>query len=467
MTQKAGLIFLFLFGFVSCTWGQSSESASFQESFVRVSEENPYYFELSNGETYIPNGLNLCWARDMDVMETYFRKLSENGGNFARIWLNYPQHEIELEYGKVDEANFSNLERILEMAVRYHIKLKLCIESFRIIAPEKGFFTKSQYYKENGGPFADMDDFINSELGHQAYLNRLSVLKSRFGDHPAIFGWELWNEMNAIESGGLRDWNDDMLPKVRELFPKNMVMQSLGSFDSNNPREDYRYINRLASNDVAQIHRYLDLGASLDICKGPMDLLASDAISELRSYGVNKPMLLAEVGGVKPKHTGPIEVYAADKEGMLFHDMLFAPFFSGAAGPGHAWHWDSYVDKNDLWYHIQRFGKAIKGIDPVKEKFVVSQMDHESLRIYVLSGTEHTLLWCRDIYNDWENELVNGVEPLILKGIELNLTSLTNHQRIRGIELYDPWTGKWTSANKSKHLKLPDFRRSLIVKVTN
>ena len=105
MTQKPALIFLFLFGFVSCTWGQSSESASFQESFVRVSEENPYYFELSNGETYIPNGLNLCWAKDMDVMETYFRKLSENGGNFARIWLNYPQHEIELEYGKVDEAN--------------------------------------------------------------------------------------------------------------------------------------------------------------------------------------------------------------------------------------------------------------------------------------------------------------------------------------------------------------------------
>jgi len=60
---------------------------SFQHSFVKVSSQNPFYFELTNGETFIPIGANLCWAKDIEVMESYFRKLSENGGNYGRIWL--------------------------------------------------------------------------------------------------------------------------------------------------------------------------------------------------------------------------------------------------------------------------------------------------------------------------------------------------------------------------------------------
>ncbi len=438
---------------------------SFADSFVKVSSENPFYFELTNGETYIPIGANLCWAKDMDVMESYFRKLSENGGNYARIWLNFPAHEVETEYGKVNEANLKNLDMILGFAVKYKIKIKLCIESFRVIEPGKSFFSKSQYHKENGGPFANMDEYINTEKGRQAYLNRLEMLRKRFGDHPAIFGWELWNEMNAIQSEGLWDWNEYMLPKVHAMFPKNMVLQSLGSFDNESARNDYRFINRLPSNDVAQLHRYLDMGASLDVCKGPMDMLASDGIDELRSYQVQKPMLLAEVGGVKPKHTGPIEVYAADKEGMILHDLLFAPFFSGSAGPGHAWHWDNYIDKNNLWYHFQRFAEAIKEIDPVQEKFVPVKLFQENLRIYALVGTKTILLWCRDSENDWQTELVEGISPELLRNETISLTSFLSTGSIKSTTFYDPWENKWTKGKQTAVIKLPDFKRSVVVRI--
>lgn len=292
------------------------------------------------------------------------------------------------------------------------------------------------------------------------------MLRKQFGDHPAIFGWELWNEMNAIESEGLWDWNEYMLPKVHAMFPKNMVMQSLGSFDNEGARNDYRFINRLQTNDVAQLHRYLDLGASLDVCKGPMDMLASDAIDELRSYQVQKPMLLAEVGGVKPKHTGPIEVYAADKEGMILHDLLFAPFFSGSAGPGHAWHWDGYVDKNNLWYHYQRFAEAIKGIDPVQEKFVPVKIFQEKLRIYGLVGSKTILLWCRDSQNDWQTELVNGISPEIQNDLSVDVSSLVNKSNIKNATFYDPWKNEWTNGKKSNLIQLPDFKRSIVVRIS-
>jgi hypothetical protein len=291
------------------------------------------------------------------------------------------------------------------------------------------------------------------------------MLKEKFGNHPAIFGWELWNEMNAINSPGVAEWNEIMLPRVHEMFPENMVLQSLGSFDSDGARDIYRTINRLPSNDVAQIHRYLDLGANLDICKAPMDLLASDAINELRSYDVKKPMLLAEVGGVKPRHTGPIELYEVDKDGILLHDLLFAPFFSGAAGPGHAWHWDSYIDKNNLWYHFQRFNEAIKGIDPVKENFKPFKIEHPNLRIYGLIGNKTILLWCRDIENDWENELVKGVSPDTLNGLSVDISGLLAKKAIKAVTIYDPWKNDWKRGKKQSVVVLPDFKRSMVVKI--
>ncbi len=434
-------------------------------NFVQVSSENPFYFQLSSGETYIPMGPNICWASNTATLVQYLEKLAANGGNFARIWLNHPLHEIETEYSKVNEEALKNIDQVLETAQKHNIKIKMCIESFRVIESKKGFFSKSQYHVSNGGPFTDMDSYINSEEGRQVFLNRLEHFRKRYGNHPAVFGWELWNEMNAIESEGLREWNEYMLPRVHEMFPRNLVMQSLGSFDHEATRSHYRYINQMPSNDVAQIHRYLDLGAQLDICKAPMDELAADAIAELRSYNVQKPMLLAEVGGVKPKHTGPIELYDLDTAGVLLHDLLFAPFFAGAAGPGHAWHWDNYIDKNNLWYHFQRFNEAINGIDPVKEAFIPLRILHPDVKIYALAGKDHLLLWCRDIVNNWQNEFENDIPPALLQNITIDTGSLISGTSIARISFYDPWKNKWSEGEKKAVVVLPDFKRSLVIKI--
>ena len=209
----------------------------------------------------------------------------------------------------------------------------------------------------------------------------MRIFRERYGDHPAVFGWELWNEMNAVETPEehLRAWNVRMLPRVKEIFPKNLVMQSLGSLDRESSFPIYEFINRLPPNEVAQVHRYIDEGAELAVCGAPVDSMASDAIAVLRGYGLRKPMLLAESGAVKPVHTGPHPIYKVDTMGSVLHDVLFAPFFSGAAGPGHLWHWDHHIDKQHTWFQMGRFARAVEGVDPLREGFEPVRRDTAGL----------------------------------------------------------------------------------------
>jgi hypothetical protein len=177
-------------------------------------------------------------------------------------------------------------------------------------------------------------------------------------------------------------------------------------------------------------------------------------------------VILAETGAVEPKHSGPSKYYPLDTAGILLHDILFAPFFSGAAGAGMSWHWDSYVEKNNLWYHFKRFSEAVKDINPLTEKFVPGKSETGDLRIYQLNGSNTILLWLRDKKNTWESELRDGQPPLTIEGAQLDLKALGINQSFGEITIYDPWQDKWENViPENMKISLPDFKRSLVVRI--
>jgi hypothetical protein len=209
-----------------------------------------------------------------------------------------------------------------------------------------------------------------------------------------------------------------------------------------------------------------DLGASMEICHMPMDLICSSAIEELISYNTGKPVILAETGAVEPRHSGPGKYYPPGTAGILLHDILFAPFFAGSAGAGMSWHWEAYVDKNDLWYHFKRFSETVKDINPVTEKFVASKWETDGLRIYKLNGQNTILLWLRDKSNTWESELRDGNPPLTVAGIQLDLKSFGIKKTSGVILIYDPWKDEWKDVKPDgMKILLPDFKRSLVVRI--
>ncbi len=453
-----------------------------QETFVRVSKENPEYFELSDGTPWIPIGVNLCILRDVDSkgtkyniveteeglrkMEFYFRKLHENGGNYARIWLSCPFFEIEQErVGHYDEKQIHHLSEVLKMAKKYDIRLKLCFEHFRNLGEnnQNDLFTKS-IYKTN--PPSNIGEFVRSEVGKTYFLNRCKKYAEYFKDNPNVFAWEIWNEVNCIPDSVF--WTESVLGPVHKIFPKNMVIQSLGSLDSRSYYTNATFIPimKMPENEVVQVHRYLDPGAQLNVCRGPMDRLAADMVKSIRARVPDKPILSTEMGAVEKSHSGPSKLYSLDKEGILLHDILFTPFFSGAAGSGHCWHWNVYIEKNNLWWHIGRFAKAVKDINPIKERFVPFEFEEDFYIIYGLNGRSHVLLWLRSQEDNWKTELVDRISPKTYTNVEIKLP-FKKYGPIERVIGYDPWTDTEIPLEiKQEKVMIPKIKRSIVLRIT-
>lgn len=148
----------------------------------------------------------------------------------------------------------------------------------------------------------------------------------------------------------------------------------------------------------------------------------------------------------------------------MLHDMIFAPFFCGAAGTGALWHWYHYIMKNQLWYHFARFRTALSGIDPVKERFEPVRFESNGVRCYGLKGRHKTIVWCRDSLNNWQTELI-AKQPPVARTDFLLSTEKFSDRRFRRVRVYNPWTDEWqqVSSNQEGQLVIPPFIRSVVV----
>ena len=430
------------------------------------------YFTDDAGKAWIPVGCNICTVRtpfDGPVdhaavraqMDEWLRAFAANGGDYVRLWLGCRAFEIMPEKpGVYDPEAEKTLTGIVRLCEELGVKLKFTIESFRMCLPKEKAVTGYQkcFNRHLYAPYVKtMKEFYESDFCRRTYLGKVERLKALgFGDSPAVVCWELWNEINA--TAPLADyaaWSDYMLARFRKMFPKQLVVQNLGSFSDAGAYQQYDQIGEMPVNDFMQVHRYLDMGAPIDACRAPMDVIAATAVREMLARRTDKPAVLAETGAVIANHQGPSPYYPLDKDGALLHDALFAPFFAGGAGCGHFWHWDCYIAKNNLWHHFARFKRAVAGLDPIAEEFRPFYTETHHLRVYGLKGRKTTVIWCRDKQSDWRWEFVESKGPVLLKGEKLPFYG-------REAECYLPWEDKTV---KTTLPVLPDFWRSIVVRL--
>ncbi|MHA7111662.1 hypothetical protein ACRTDU_16135 [Sunxiuqinia elliptica] len=479
---KYGLVYVLILAcvvsLISCDGSQKEkkEEPVTDNDFITISPDYNRYFQTSEGKTWIPVMINYIMpdGEEREVFKSvdrYFKSFSEVGGNAVRIWISSPFLEIEdKQMGAYSQNKLARIDTLLAIAKRYNIRIKFTLQHIRSISAESEdnnrWSNSDVLAVKNGQGFNNILEYITTPEGKAAYLNRVEVLADRYRMNPQIFCWELWNEMDAVDGAKWLPFTSEILDSVKMLFPHQLVVQTLGSLHSIDAEHRYLDLFQLPNNEYLNVHRYLDPGSAwgqYDQVRQPADLIASTAVQFAYEKGAQLPVLMNEVGAVQGNHTGPSELYAKDTLGVLLHDMVYAPYFSGAAGCGAMWHWNVYLDRQNLWWHYQRLTEVITLFDPVAEQFDPFYATRDDLRIYGLKGKQHTLLWCRDGRNSWQSELVEELKPKPREGVTLTLADIQVAEK-QIVKTYDPWKGVWTKIFVTDgEITLPQFSRSLIV----
>jgi hypothetical protein len=465
---------LLLFFSGSCNSNDNKETPQKANLPIKISETYPKYFETVKGETWIPIMINYLPAEDRNnaddtyeftLMEDYFKKFSGNGGNSMRIWISNSFLEIEdTEEGKYNASKFDRIDKLLDLAEKYGIYIKFTLQHIRSIASSSN--NEWSNSRTLAGTFKNIDEYVTTMKGINSYLNRARALAKKYKNHKQIYAWELWNEMDALPNNTWPGFTRVVLDSVKQIFPNHLVVQTLGSLHSPYAEDTYKRLFTYNSNEFVSIHRYLDLGTDWGqyaYTKGDIDTLESTAIHFAQTYVHDRPIIMNETGAVEPNHIGPFNYYKTDREGILIHDMIFAPFFCGAAGSGGMWHWDHYIYPNNLWYHFQRFKNAIADIDPIKEKFENFTFESNGVRCFGLRGQTKTIIWGRDASCNWRTEFEQGITPqpktdlsfIVEDAVKIKYTSA---------KVYLPWEDSWSNVTlENGRIDVPAFTRSVVI----
>lgn len=435
-----------------------------------------------DGATWTPIGVNASFVRAWsDADEALCRQLgwidriADHGGNCARVWLSQPLFDPEpARAGVFDAARAERVRALLARARRRGVRLKLCLDHARTVRaavqveafPGAARFDKPVWARDAGGPADTLAEYLDGVDGRANFLRRLEWFAALAGEDGAVWAWELWNEGNCVSGGDWLAWTRAMLPEAARRVPQ-LAMQSLGSLSDARALAEYAACCALPGNAVAQVHRYLDPGSAMEVVRGPLDLACADAVATVAGFAPDRPVLLSECGAVEANHAGPSRLYARDIDGTILHDVLFAPYFAGACGPGHCWHWDHhYIDRHGLWWHLGRFAAAIAGFDPVAEGAEAVRRDAPGLRGWTLRGRRTVLAWLRSSEADWRSELERGEAAPAIGGVRWS-PGLPAAALLRAsASAYDPWSGRWTPiAAEADGIDLPAFRRSLVIRI--
>lgn len=170
----------------------------------------PYFF-TDDGRAWTPIGQNdaVTWPelaglfrrRDLVGVERHLRWLKAHGVTCLRLMLEYCHGEhryIERPVGTFAPNMvrlWDDLFALLE-TVGLHVLLTPYDTYFMWVR-----WRDHPYNRRNGGPAANRNQLLTSPVTRAAIKARLGFASERWGGSPALFAWDLWNEMHPAHGG--------------------------------------------------------------------------------------------------------------------------------------------------------------------------------------------------------------------------------------------------------------------------
>ena len=329
--------------------------ASTRPSWIGTRPGIPYFF-TEEGETWMPVGQNdaITWPelaglfrrRDLAGVEAHLRMLKAHGVTCLRLMLEYCHREhryVERPAG-VFPPNmvqlWDDLFALLEK-VGLHV----------LLTPYDTFFMwvrwrHHPYNRKNGGPVSNRNRLLVSPEARAAIKARLAFASDRWGASPALFAWDIWNEMHPAHGGDdpacFAPFITDVGGWLRAFEIERHGRAHLQTVSIFGPE----LINHPATTEPIFRHPALDFANTHLYEHGTIDD-PRDTVAPALAVGRLIRAALAEAHDLRPvfdSEHGPIHRFKDKRRSLpipfddeYFRHMQWAHIASGGAGGGMRW----------------------------------------------------------------------------------------------------------------------------------
>jgi hypothetical protein len=374
-------------------------------------------------------GEGRVWLRDLSLREA--------GGGPELLWEADPNRPSRGVYNQLDSFM---LDRIVDSAGRHGVYLQLCLLTRDLYRPALGDPQSAAYQ----AAVTDAKKFF-----------RYAVARWGYSTHVAA--WEYFNE------------NDPNLPSERFHRELGKYLERADPYHHLRTTSGWGPAPRHWSHpqlDIADLHWYLRPVSKPDWRDEVAAII--DRAALLRSYATNKPALLGEFGLADDKW-GRSPYMPRDRQGVHFHNALWASAFSGLSGTASFWWWET-LDQNDLYHHYRPLADFLAGVPFTRAHFqAVVLTTQKQSRVLAWRGRAQACFWLHNPQATWWNRVAEDKTVPVLREDSLLLTGLADgHYRL---EWWDPQTGKVvstrtvSSAAPGLRLELPPYASDLAGKL--
>ncbi len=473
--------------------------------FVRRSGKDPRYFELSSGQFFYPIGMNLRSPSDNRkpysplgyelpegkgtfIYDEYFKKIAENGMNWARIWqcpwwcgLEWTRKWPGFQgMGRYNMENAWRFDYCLEQAAARGIYVQACLTNHGQIVIAKNI---DRQWDDNplysgcgeGGPLSDASDFYTHATARKLFRQRLRYTVARWGYSPHLMAFAIFSEMEFTkaywnDAGAAHQlqgntvcppvsrWVGEMAAYLKGIDPFGHLVTTHFSHPWRGADVwERRELDFVQSNAYSGFAVWKGLqGAELfrPISRG-IDHYYDDLMKRF-----DRPVLIAEYGGHWMKN--PKDVLDAE-----LHCGTWASLTSHLAGATGYWWW-LHVHYQDRYAHFRAAARYMAGEDRRGQDLGPAQPPVHSpsryLRARALKSDKVAYVW---VYDPRIHDDLDDGRPV--EGARLDLPDM-DPGRYR-IEFWNTYTGQITARREANHdggtlrIDLPTVDKDIALKI--
>ncbi len=442
-------------------------AASANKGFLRVADNNDY-LEYDDGTSFLGIGPDVCWpspeADETYSYDYYLGEFANHGCTFTRVWImnalmgrdewiwTIQDTALGADY---DLADAWRADYLLELAKEKGVQIMWCIEG----CPgefETAKWSRILYNTANGGPCADIFDFITNETAKAYFRQVLRYLVARYSYSCNLGVWEFWNEVHEMEWQTAKydklilcGWHAEMGQYLDSIDPYGrLVSTSMGSYDA------YPQLWSLPEMDVSQMHSY----ANTSFPDGrDMALLipyrSRGIVHGAGGYG--KPQFFSEFGLDSSSRAG------LDTAGVHIHNGIWAGLMCKLAVLPQTWWWEDFRSRSVWWDHYLALANFTEGIEFNKGHFLRQRFEDCSadsrLRTLGMVNGRQRLLWIQNKENTWYRVVIDHLTPsTVAAGTQVTIPDVPIGEY--DVEWWDTYAGTvittQTVSNSSEGLTL-------------